>query len=101
MKDTPPHLQALEELERAGIPGLLEVLREEGIDGVRYALWNASGWHRDYNPPVLRNRATTEQKRVGWEMAVRIERIIARVLYCWVSALGPESLTGGDLRVRC
>ena len=44
MKNTPPHLQALEELERAGIPGLLEVLREEGIDGVRYALWNAFGW---------------------------------------------------------
>ena len=36
MKDTPPHLQALEEVERQGIPGLLEVLREEGVDGVRY-----------------------------------------------------------------
>ena len=52
MKDTPPHLQALEELEKTGIPGLLEVLREEGIDGVRYALWNVSGWHRDYSPPA-------------------------------------------------
>jgi hypothetical protein len=31
MKDTPPHLQALEEIEEAGIPGLLEVLREEGL----------------------------------------------------------------------
>jgi hypothetical protein len=38
MKDTPSHLQALEEVERAGIPGLLEVLREEGIDGLRYTL---------------------------------------------------------------
>jgi len=38
-------------MERAGVPGLLEVLREEGIDGVRYALWNVSGWHRDYSPP--------------------------------------------------
>ncbi len=44
MKDTPPHQQALEEVEEAGIPGLLEVLREEGIDGVRYALWNTTGW---------------------------------------------------------
>ena len=52
MTDTPPHLQALEEVKRAGIPGLLEVLREEGIDGVRYALWNVSGWHRDYSPPA-------------------------------------------------
>jgi hypothetical protein len=34
MRDTPPHLQALEEVERAGILGLLEVLREEGIEGV-------------------------------------------------------------------
>ncbi len=80
MKDTPPHLQALEEVEKAGIPGLVEVLREEGIDGVRYALWNVSGWHRDYSPPAWRNRATAEQKREGWEMAVRIEKIIATVL---------------------
>lgn len=46
MRPTPPHLQALEKIEEAGIPGLLEVLSEEGIDGVRYALWNASGGHR-------------------------------------------------------
>jgi hypothetical protein len=34
----PPHLQALEEVEREGILGLVKVLREEGIDSVRYAL---------------------------------------------------------------
>ena len=28
MKDTPPHLRALEEIEWAGIPGLLEMLHE-------------------------------------------------------------------------
>lgn len=38
MPPTPPHLQALEEIEQASIPGLLEMLREEGIDGVSYAL---------------------------------------------------------------
>ena len=27
-----------------------------------------------------RNRATDEQKRIGWEMAVRIEKIICTVL---------------------
>jgi len=43
MGDTPPHLKVLEEIEVAGIPGLLEVLREEGLDGVRYALWDATG----------------------------------------------------------
>ncbi len=81
MKDTPPHLQALEEIEQAGIPDLLEVLREEGTDAVRYALWDATGWHRDYSPAAWRNRATEEQKRKGWEMAVRIEKIIATVLH--------------------
>jgi hypothetical protein len=40
----------------------------------------ASNWHRDYSPPVWRNRVTSEQKREGWEMAVRIEKIIATVL---------------------
>ncbi len=80
MKDTPPHLKAPEEIEREGIPGLLEVLREEGVDAVRYVLWDATGWHRDYSPPAWRNRATEEQKRKGWEMAVRIEKILCTVL---------------------
>jgi hypothetical protein len=81
MKDPPPHLKALEEIEEAGIPGLLEVLREEGIDGVRYALWDATGWHRDYSPAAWRNRATDEHKRRGWEMAVRIEKILVAALH--------------------
>jgi hypothetical protein len=38
MGDTPQHLRVLEEVERGGILGFLEVLRKEGIDGVRYAL---------------------------------------------------------------
>jgi hypothetical protein len=69
MGPTPPHLKALEEIERGGIPGLVEVLREEGTDGVRYALWDATGWHRDYSPPARRIRATEQQKKIGWEMA--------------------------------
>ena len=80
MRDTPPHLKALEEIEREGIPGLVEVLREEGLDSVRYVLWDATGWHRDYSPPAWRNRATAKQKRVGWEMAARIEKILCVVL---------------------
>ncbi len=28
------------------------MLREEGIDGVGYALWDATAWHRDYSPPA-------------------------------------------------
>jgi hypothetical protein len=37
--------------------------------------------HRDYSPPAWRNRATEEQKKRGWEMAVRIEKILCTVLY--------------------
>ncbi len=57
------------------------MLREEGIDAVRYALWDATGSHRDYSPLAWRNRATKEQKRKGWEAAVRIEKILCTVLY--------------------
>jgi hypothetical protein len=35
---------------------------------------------RECSPPAWRSRATAEQKREGWEMAVRIEKIIATVL---------------------
>ena len=67
MSTTPPYLNAVEEIEREGIPGLVEVLREEGIDAVRYAMRDATGWHRDYSPPAWRNRATEEQKKMGCE----------------------------------
>ena len=46
---------------------------------MRYVLWEATGWHRDYSPPAWSSRPTEEQKREGWKMAVRIE-IIATVL---------------------
>ena len=81
MKDAAPHLRTLEELERTSIPGLVEVLREEGIDAVRYALGEATGWHRGYTPLDWRHRDTAEQKRRGWETAVRIEKIICTVLH--------------------
>ena len=80
MRDTPPHLKTLEEIEKTGIPSLVEVLREEGLDAVRHVLWDATGWHRDYSPPAWRNWATAEQKRKGWEMAARIEKILCTVL---------------------
>ena len=59
----------------------MEVLREEGLDAARHVLWDATGWHRDYSPPAWRNRASGEHKTIGWEMAVRIEKIIAVVLH--------------------
>ncbi len=81
MNPTPPHLKTLEEIERECIPGLVEVLREEGIEAVRYALWDMTNGHRDYDPCIWRSRATEEQKRVGWEMAVRIKKVLCTVLH--------------------
>jgi hypothetical protein len=80
MKDTAQHLRTLEEVERGCIPGLVNVLREEGVDAVRYFLWDMTGWHRDYDPCVLRDRATEEQKRIGWEMWVGMDKILCSVL---------------------
>ncbi len=56
------------------------MLREESLDAVRYVLWDATGWHRDYSPLAWRHRATEEQKPKGWEMAVRIEKILCTVI---------------------
>ncbi len=60
MRETALHLEDLAHIENTSIPGLVEVLREEGVDAVRYVLWDATGWHRDYSPPVWRNCATEE-----------------------------------------
>ena len=38
MKDIPPHLRISEEIQKTGTPSLVEVLREEGIEAVRYVL---------------------------------------------------------------
>jgi hypothetical protein len=38
-------------------------------------------WHEKYDPCVWRSRASKEQKRVGWEMWVRMEKIICTVLH--------------------
>ncbi len=80
MGSTPPHLKTLEEIEKECIPGLVEVLHQEGLETVRYALWDMTGWHANYDPCVWRNRATEEQKKVGWEMWVRMEKILCTVL---------------------
>jgi hypothetical protein len=57
----------------------VNVLREEGLEAVRYFLWDTTGWHRDYDPCLWRNRATEEQKREGWEMWVRMNKILCAV----------------------
>ena len=47
----------------------------------RYVLWDATGWHKSYSSPAWQSQATAEQKRIGWEMAVRIEKILCAVLH--------------------
>ncbi len=107
MGETPQHLKTLEEIEHDCIPGLVQVLREEGLEAVRYFLWDLTGWHHNYDPVLWRHRATKEQKQIGWEMWVRMEKIIATVLHEAherqveeaMDALeeGPESFYGSDL----
>ena len=78
----PEHLEALEEIERDGLPGLVEVLRQEGLDAARFILWDLTGWHKEYALALaLRSRVTEEQKRRGWEMFVRTEKILATALH--------------------
>ena len=80
MRETHPHLKTLEEIERECAPGLVRVLKEEGLEAVRYFLWDMTGWHANYDPCIWRHRATEEQKRVGWEMWVRMDKIMCAVL---------------------
>jgi len=74
-------LKTLDDIEKTSIPGLVEVLREEGVDAVKHVLWEMTSLHRDYSIPAWRNEATEERKRVGWEMAVRIEKILYTLLH--------------------
>ena len=62
MKDLALHLRTLEDLEWTSIPGLVEVLREEKIDAVRYAVWGVIGWHRGYSSPALRRWALQSRR---------------------------------------
>ena len=39
-----------------------------------------TGWHANYDPCIWRHRATEEHKRVGWEMWVRMDKIMCAVL---------------------
>ena len=80
-RSLPPHLKTLDDIEKTSIPGLVEVLREEGVDAVRHVLWEMTSWHRDYSIPAWRNSANEEQMRRGWGMAVRIEKILCTVLH--------------------
>jgi hypothetical protein len=59
------HLNALQKIERTGI--LCTLGHDRLASGLFYSHW--------------RNRATEEQKRIGWETAVRIEKVLCTVLH--------------------
>ncbi len=64
-EEMPPHLKTLEEIERDCIPGLVEVLRQEGLEALRYFLWDMTGWHHRYDPCVWRHSATESRSGKG------------------------------------
>lgn len=81
MSPMPEYLEALEEIERDGLPGLVEVLHQEGLDAVRLILWDVTRWDQDYGFLLaMRSDVSEEHKRVGWEMFVFIEKILVTVL---------------------
>jgi hypothetical protein len=105
VKSVPEYLKVLEEIERYGLPGLAEVLRQEGIEAVRYVLWDLTGWDIDYAHALTgKGGATEEQKKRGWEMFVCMEKILVSVLHkvlkeqaeetIEVICEGPENLYG-------
>jgi len=81
MNPRPGHLKALQEIESNSLSGLVELLHKEGLDAVRCVLWDIVGWQDDFSPHAWRGRDPEERKRFAWEAAVRIERILARVLH--------------------
>lgn len=104
-----PHLKSLEEIEWDCIPGLVQVLRTERVESVRYALWEMTRWHERYDPCIWRSRSTDEQKRVGWEMSQRPRRSRQRKLWMLLprvlrastdSTLSPRSRSVGGGRSR-
>ena len=100
---TPEHFEVLEEIQRNELPGFVKMLFEEGLEEVRFVLWNLAGWHEGHDL-VLGSGATQEQKRLGWETFVRTEKILVKVLYIALEqqteetidavADGPEGLYG-------
>ena len=88
---TPEHLEALEEIERNGLPGLVKMLREEGLEEVRFVLWDLAGWHKSLTL-ALGSGATQEQKRRGWEMFVRTEKILVNVLHAALKQQAEETM---------
>jgi len=81
MSPTPKHLKALRQIEENSLTGLVELLHNEGLDAVRCVLWDIISWQCDFSLHAWKTWSAHEQKRLTWEAAVRIERILVRVLH--------------------
>ncbi len=58
------------------------LLSTKSSNAVRYVLWDVTRWYRDYGFLLaLRSDVPEEEKRVGWEMFVFIEKILVTVLH--------------------
>ncbi len=81
MEYIPQHLVVIEEIEKNHTPGLREILIEDGLEAVKFAMWADTGWHETHDPYVLGDRATEEKKRESWELSLRMKKIMATVLH--------------------
>ena len=81
MKDVYSTLEALDKIALNKTPVIREILRQDGFEAVKFYLWEATGWHEDFDPYVLGDDAPDEQKIMGWEMALKIKKIISKALY--------------------
>jgi hypothetical protein len=87
----PEHFEVLEEIERNGLPGLVKMLCEEGLEEVRFVLWDLAGWREGY-ALALGTEATLEQKRWEWETFVRTEKILVKVLHAALKQQAEETI---------
>jgi hypothetical protein len=87
----PEHFEVLEEIERNGLPGLVKMLCEEGLEEVRFVLWDLAGWHESH-ALVLGSEATQEQKQWGWEAFVQTEKILVKVLHAALKQQTEETI---------
>ena len=65
----------------------------EGLEAVRYLLWEATGWHRHCALVLAHNsEATNEHKRSGWKIFVRMEKILVTVLHVALKQQAQETM---------
>lgn len=67
------------------------MLRQEGLDAAGFILGSLTGWYEKY-ALASESRVTEEQKRRGWEMFVRTEKILVKVLHAALKQQAEEAM---------